>query len=149
MGMFLLTLFALGLTACAHSQQPPSPPVATCPAAIANGTAYTEVNAPASTSVAASITATTYSWTLPSTGTWCVIVQTWGLPVGQSVYQVSVPSNVVQFTTVSPTSVATLTWTPPAVDPAFGPYSYIVSYAPATVRPIPTAPSLQTPVSNP
>jgi hypothetical protein len=56
----IAAIVALSLTAC-HSQQPPSPPVATCPTATVGGSTYTEVNAPANTGVAALTPGTAYS----------------------------------------------------------------------------------------
>lgn len=53
----VLGLTALLVSGCrAGAQQPPSPTTYTCPPAVLGGTAYTEVNAPANTGVAASIT---------------------------------------------------------------------------------------------
>lgn len=143
--IFAAALLALALTACAHpgsGQQPPSPPVVNCPAATLGGTAYTEVNAPASTSVPANITAASYDWLPPSVGAWCATVQAWAQPNGAPPYQVSAPSNVVQVTTTASLTHVELTWTPPATTSVYASYTYIVSYAPATAVAVPTAPPL-------
>ena len=141
----VLGLTALLVSGCrAGAQQPPSPTTYTCPPAVLGGTAYTEVNAPASTTVAASITGSAFTWTPPAAGAYCFTVQTWALPAGATVYQTSVPSNVVQLTIPSG-DLAGLSWTPPAPNSAFGPYSYIISYALATPSSVPTAPTQAAP----
>ena len=143
----VLGLAALLLSGCrAGAQQPPSPTTYTCPPAVLGGTAYTEVNAPASTGVAASITGSAFTWTPPAAGAYCFTVQTWALPAGATVYQTSVPSNVVQLTIPSG-DLAGLSWTPPAPNSAFGPYSYIISYALATPSSVPTAPTQAAPAA--
>jgi hypothetical protein len=137
-----LAILALGLTACAHSQQPPSPVAYTC-----SGN-YTELNAPASNTVAASIAGASYTWSPPSVGAWCVILQSWGLPAGQTIYQVSVPSNVAQVTTTTSATHVNLTWTQPAPTSMCASYTYILSYAAATPIAVPTAPLLNTPTTS-
>lgn len=139
---FSLAAFIAGCRAGA--QQPPSPTAYTCPPAVLGGTAYTEVNAPANTGVAASITGSTFTWTPPAAGAYCFTIQTWALPAGATVYQTSVPSNVVQLTIPSG-DLAGLSWTPPAPNSAFGPYSYILSYALAIPSSVPTAPTQTAP----
>ena len=114
--------------------------------AVLGGTAYTEVNAPASTTVAASITGSAFTWTPPAAGAYCFTIQTWALPAGATVYQTSVPSNVVQLT-IPPGDLAGLSWTPPAPNSAFGPYSYILSYALAIPSSVPTAPTQAAPAA--
>jgi hypothetical protein len=135
-------IFALvALAAGCHGQQPPSPPAYVCPAAPAAGGVYTELNAPASNTVAASITGSTYK-EAPGTGTWCYIVQTWALPVGGTIYQASLPSNVQQATTTAALPAVDLSWTPPSANSSYGPYTYIVSRAAAALVAVPTAPAL-------
>jgi hypothetical protein len=141
----IAAIVALSLTAC-HSQQPPSPPVATCPTATVGGSTYTEVNAPANTGVAASITSTSYQFTPPSTGTWCAIVQAWALPTGASIYQASGPSNVVQVTTTATDPAISYSWTE-GTNTGYGPVTYILSYAPATTVAVPLAPAVSTPTA--
>lgn len=138
----------IGLSACANGQQPPSPAAYTCPAATPSGSNYTEVNAPASNTVAASISGTSYTWSPPSVGAWCAIVQAWGLPAGQTIYQVSVPSNVAQTTTTTAAPHINLTWTAPVPTVNYSSYTYIVSYAAATLVAVPTAPPLNTPTTS-
>ena len=129
----VLALVAVGC----HSQVPPTPPVATCPVATVGGTAYTPLNPVSNNTTPASVTGTTYNDT-PTTGSWCYIVQSWALISPAQVYQVSVPSNVAgPLTTTAALPVVALSWTAPASG-----YTYIVSRAPASVVPAPTAPVL-------
>ncbi len=142
-----LVILTIGLSAChSNGQQPPSPPVYTCPAA--TGSAYAEINPPASTSVPASITATTYKWTPPSVGAWCAVVQAWGLPAGATVYQASVASNIVQPTTTTADPVVNFSWTAPATTATYSSYTYILSYAPAVQAAVPLAPPLSQPTET-
>ena len=143
-----VTLIALTITAGCHGQQPPSPTSYTCPAAPAGGTAYTEINAPASNTVPASITTTTTKDT-PGTGTWCYIVQSWGLPAGATIYQTSVPSNIVQIATTMTDPVVDLSWTAPATNSTYASYTYILSRTAATaITTVPLAPPLNTPTTS-
>lgn len=144
----LATILCLSITA--GCQQPPSPPAYTCPPATYPGTNYTEINPPASNTVAASITGTTYKWTPPSVGAWCLIVQSWALPVGATPpdYQASVPSNIAQATTTNADPVVDLSWTAPAITSVYPSYTYIASYAPATLVGVPLAPPLNPPTTS-
>ncbi len=134
------------ITAC-HSQQPPTTPVYSCPAAPANGTAYTPLNSPANDTTAASITGTNYT-DQPTTGTWCYIVQSWAIVNGAPTYQDSVPSNVAgPFTTTTTLAGVALSWTAP-VPPSGTIYTsvgYIVSRSAAVLSPAPLAPVLSQP----
>lgn len=141
LALIALPLFALGCHAGA--QQPPSPPVLSCPPATYPGSNYTEVNPPASTTVAASINATTYIFSPPSVGSWCAIIQSWGnaAPTGQpAAYQVSVPSNVVLVTTTAALPQITYNWQPIAQNAIYSSYTFIVSYVAAISAPLPSAP---------
>jgi hypothetical protein len=139
-----VTLIALTITAGCHGQQPPSPTTYTCPAT--TGSAYTVLNPPASNDLSpASITGTSTTDT-PGVGAWCYIVQSWAVPAGGTIYQVSVPSNSGQATTTSALPVVHLSWTAPSVTATYTSYTYILSRAAATpVTAMPTAPPLVTP----
>ncbi len=139
---FLAAAFAAG---CAGAQQSASPITYTCPAAALGGP-YTEINAPTNTGVAASITGSAFIWTPPAAAAYCFTVQTWALPIGATVYQTSVPSNVVEIA-IPANDQASLSWAPPGANSAFGPYSYIVSYALAIPSSVPTAPTQTTPTA--
>jgi hypothetical protein len=142
----LASLMLLSITTGCHAaQQPTSPIDYICPAA--SGGNYTEINPPASNTVAASITGTSYDWSPPSVGAWCLIVQAWGLPAGQTIYQVSGPSNVAEATTTASLSHVQMTWTGDAVTATYSSYTYIASYAAAVAAPTPTAPPLSTTTS--
>lgn len=139
--LFVLTLAA----ACfgCHAQMPPQPPVYSCP--VTTGSAYTVLNQPASNTVPASITGTTYTTpALPTPGPYCFIVQSWAEPSGATTYQVSLPSNVVMVITTTADPAVALSWTAPTG--ATG-YTYIASYAAATLVPPPTAPVLSAPTA--
>lgn len=141
LALLFLPILAIGCRAGA--QQPPSPPVLSCPPATFPGNNYTEVNPPASTTVAASINATTYTFSPPSVGSWCAIIQSWGnaAPTGQTpAYQVSVPSNVVLVTTTAALPQITYNWQPIAQNATYSSYTFIVSYAAAISAPLPSAP---------
>jgi hypothetical protein len=129
---------------CHAAQQPQSPVDYVCPTASWTGGNYTEINPPSSNTVAASITGTTYDWSPPSVGAWCLIVQAWGLPAGQTIYQVSGPSNVAEATTTTADSHVQLSWTGDVVTSTYASYTYIASYVPATAAATPTAPPLTT-----
>jgi hypothetical protein len=137
-----IAILTFGFLGC-HAQVPPQPSVYTCPPAPVGGTAYTPINQPTNNTTAASITGTTYSTTPSSVGTWCYIVQSWAIVSPAAVYQVSPPSNVVTLTTTSTDPQVNLSWTP-----ATSGYTYIVSYAAATLVPPPTAPSLNAPTAS-
>lgn len=137
MSRFLAVLALAIMAAGCHGQVPPTPPIATCPAATVGGTAYTPLNPVSNNTTPASVTGTTYNDT-PTTGSWCYIVQSWAIVAPATVYQVSVPSNVAgPLTTTSNLPVVALSWTAPAAG-----YTYIVSRAPAAVVAAPTAPVL-------
>jgi hypothetical protein len=140
-----LTLLAVGC----HGQQPPSPTTYTCPAAVVGGTAYTVLNPPAANDLSpASITGTSTTDT-PGTGAWCYTMQSWALPAGGTIYQVSVPSNTGQATTTSALPVVHLSWTAPAPTSTYASYTYILSRAAATpVTALPTAPPLNAPTTG-
>jgi len=141
---FLVTPFLLALTAgCVHAGQlPPTPPVYTAPPT--NGTAYSPLNAPANNTVAASVTALSFSFTPTSIGTWCIVIQSWAIIAPASVYQDSVPSNVLCVTTTATDPVVDLSWSQPG-NPSG--YSYIISVAAATLVPAPNAPTQNSPTT--
>lgn len=145
MNLFAALAIAALVAGChANGQQPPSTPVYSCPTATVGGNAYTEANQPSSTAPA-SITGTSYDWSPPSVGTWCMIVQSWAVPTGSpsgTPYQVSNPSNVLMLTTTASLSHINASWTAPATNSTYTSYTYIFSYAPATQAAVPLAPPL-------
>lgn len=142
----VLTILTLTTVGC-HSQQPPSPPVTSCPTAVTGGVTFTEINPPTSTSVPASITGTTTTDT-PGIGTWAYSVQAWAEPNGAPPYQTSVPSNTVQVTTTTADPVVHLSWSAPAITSTYPSYTYIASRAPCTVVGVPVAPPLNQPTTQ-
>jgi len=144
-----LTIFALLLAfaGCRAGSQVTSPPVFGCNAA----GSYAPINPPTVNSsgqitAPASVTATTFVWT-PTPGTYCVLVQAVGLVAGSSpaLYKESGPSNVVQVTIPSGDQ-ATFTFTASAPTTQFpGPFTYVLSSAPASAITPPTAPTLAAP----
>lgn len=139
----------LAFTGCAHTQQPTSPPALSCPVPNQTAQNYTEANPPTSVTVSASITATNFNFTPPSTGNWCITVQAWAVPVGSASgtpYQASLPSNVPPvLTTTAALPVIAATWGAPATTTTYTSYTYIFSYTPAIQAPLPLAPPLSTP----
>ena len=146
MKLALSIILALAAVGC-HAQQPPSPPVYSCPVAIAGGSAYTPINSVAAPyTTAASISGSSYTYTPSSPGAYCYILQSWSLAVGATVYQDSVPSSAVQATTTAATPKIEFTWTPPAATAVYLTYTYILSQAPATLVAAPLAPAVTTPL---
>jgi hypothetical protein len=132
---FAALILALATVAGCHAQMPPTAPVYTCPAT--TGTAYTPLNAPASNTVPASITGTTYD-DLPGLGTWCYVIQSWAIVSPATVYQDSMPTVAVMAMTNATLNEVVISWTAP---PGAVGYTYIVSRAPAVLAPSPFAPA--------